>query len=57
MSRKHITRRQQRGNGWLDPRGTKEAHENRDMTNRKRTPMAATRKIAAAPKGNKRGRK
>jgi hypothetical protein len=58
MSRKHITRRSNRGNGWLDPRGTKEAHENRDMTNRKRQPMSATRKVTkAAPKGNKRGRK
>jgi hypothetical protein len=40
MSRKHFTRTQRRGNGWLDPRGTKEAHENRDMTNRKGQPMA-----------------
>lgn len=37
MSRKHFTKVQQRGNGWLDPRGTKEAHEKRDMTNRKLT--------------------
>ena len=45
MSRKHHTKRQQRGNGWLDPRGTKEAHETRDMTNRKRQPMKATRTL------------
>lgn len=56
MSRKHITKRQQRGNGWLDPRGTKEAHESRDMTNRKSLPMAATRKAFTAP-AKKRGKR
>jgi hypothetical protein len=50
MARKHLNKRQQRGNGWLDPRGTKEAHESRDMTNRKGQPMKATRVL-------KRGRK
>jgi hypothetical protein len=56
MSRKHTTRRQQRGNGWLDPRGTREAHESRDMTNRKHTPMSATRGPKAT-RVNKKGRK
>jgi hypothetical protein len=55
MSRKHLTKRQQRGNGWLDNRSTREAHEQRDMTNRKSQPMSATRKIGGAPK--KRGRR
>jgi hypothetical protein len=57
MSRKHLTKRQQRGNGWLDNRGTREAHESRDMTNRKSQPMSATRKIGGAPKKQPRGRR
>jgi hypothetical protein len=48
MARKHLTKRQSRGNGWLDPRGTKEAHETRDMTNRKSQPMKATRQLKRA---------
>lgn len=49
---KHATRPQKRGNGWLDPRGTREAHENRDMTNRKGTPKVKT--LAPKKKGARR---